>query len=66
MESLEFAARLFGAMNTRPSRFGNRQDKKVCDAKSGECRYNSDHYTSGMRDEKCDNRCPYLISIANK
>lgn len=71
MNSLEHCTRLLAACNTRPSRAGNRRDKKVCDAKPGECRYNNKYYTPGMRDAKswsmassdetCDIKCPYLI-----
>lgn len=71
MDGLELGARLLGAMNTRSDRSGNRKDGKICDAKPGECRYNSKYYSLGMRDEKswtmpsaddgCPKECPYLI-----
>jgi hypothetical protein len=70
MDGFEMSVRLFAAMETRPSYHGTRKDGKVCHAKPGECRYNDDHYTPGLRDskswslpiasEKCDERCPDL------
>lgn len=72
-DGLFFLTNLFGAMNTRPSNSGDRIDKKVCNAKPGECRHNHKFYSLGMRDEKswslpiadetCDIKCSYLISI---
>jgi hypothetical protein len=69
--SLFYSVNLLAAMNTRPSRHGDRRDKKICDAKPGEYRYNSKYYTPGMGDQKswslpssddsCPDTCCYLI-----
>lgn len=70
-------SRLMAACNTRPSYHGIRKDKKICEAKPGECRGNINHYTaSGLRDEKswslpiaseqCENKCPYLREARNE
>lgn len=67
-----YTVNLSAACNTRPSKHGTRKDKKICDAKPGECRYNRKYYTPGMMDEKswslpiaddtCSNKCVYLIT----
>jgi hypothetical protein len=74
MDTMEFAVRLFSAIETRPSRCGTRADGKVCDAKPGECRYNPKYYSAPdwlnsrnawalhEADGTCDLKCPYLIS----
>ena len=71
MERLIEKARLFAAINTRPSFYGIREDDLVCHAKPGECRFNPEYYkSSGLRDAKswslpiassdCNKKCPYL------
>ena len=61
---------LFGAMANGPSNCGVREDGKICTAQGGECRFNRQYYTPGMRDAKswampcanetCPGQCSYL------
>ena len=72
LDGLKTMANLTMAINTRPSYHGDRNDKRVCHAKPGECRGNKNHYASmGLSDDKswtlpiatvdCDDDCPYLL-----
>lgn len=72
MDSQEFATHLIAsAFISDRRKKGDRKDKKVCDAKPGECRYNNKYYTSDLNDEKswsmpyaddtCDPSCPFLV-----
>lgn len=73
VDNLIFTVRLIAAINTRPSRSGDREDKKICDAKPGECRYNDKYYSVSMHDDKswsmpfaddeCPLKCPFLIDV---
>lgn len=61
---------LMGALANGPSNCGSRSDGKICTAQGGECRYNYNYYSPGMRDakswqmpsadESCPARCGYL------
>ena len=55
---------LVSAAHQGPANAGCRTDSRICTAQGGECRYNSQYYTMGMRDAKswmqpyADNSCP--------